>query len=260
VAAGFSSTLIATMLGAGGGLIGIPILHYIFMQMGFSSTDAMIMTAGTASLSMVMSAPRAMFAYMKRDQMDWDLAKQLFIPTMLGCMASHMAGLTGSGHVMQVVFAVLVTVIGIYMLLGKEYRHFVSTTPSNTVWWTFAFFLGMICPLVGIGGAVVAVPFMTAMRVPIRKAIGTSAVIALAVGVTSFLPYMQMHVDGADNMPFTIGAVHIVAALLFFAAGYLGQPLGLYLQNRFTGKQLRRMFATVLFISAARFFWLIFTA
>ncbi|MGE3770299.1 MAG: sulfite exporter TauE/SafE family protein [Bdellovibrionales bacterium] len=257
LAAGFSSTLVSTMLGAGGGLIAIPVLQFIFMQVGLSSADAMVMTVGTAAFAMMLTGPRAMAIYMKRDQLDWGLAKQLFFPTVLGCWVAYLFGLTGSGELMKIVFAVLVTLIGLFMLFGGEKHYLTKERPGNLVWWGFAFILGIICSLVGIGGGIIAVPLMAACHVPLRRAIGTSAIITCAVGFMSFLTYMQIDLQGVD-MPFTIGSVHILAAILFFLAGYVGMPVGAWLQQKFTSQQLRYLFATVLFCSAARFFWLIF--
>jgi uncharacterized membrane protein YfcA len=257
LAAGFSSSMISTMLGTGGGLIAIPVLQFIFMQVGLNSNDAMIMTVGTAAFAMMLTGPRALVTYMKRDQLDWDLARNLFWPTVLGCLASHMLGLTGSGMAMKILFAVMVTLVAIYMLFGGDKYHLTKTKPGNAVWWPFAFGLGVLCPLVGIGGALIAVPFMVACHVPLRRAIGTSAVITCAVGFMSFLTYMQITTPGGD-MPFTIGAVHILAGILFFLAGYVGIPVGIWLNNQFTTKQLRQLFSAVLLVSAARFFWLIF--
>ena len=120
VAAGFSSSFIAGVLGAGGGLIAIPLLQAVIMRLGFDSTAAMELTVGTMSLGMIMMSALSSWRERRLGTIDWTPMKHWVLPVTLGVLSTHLLGLAQSGEAMKIAFALLVVGIAVYMLFGRE--------------------------------------------------------------------------------------------------------------------------------------------
>ena len=251
-AAGFSSSFVAGVLGAGGGLIAIPLLQAVLMRLGLDSTTAMELTVGTMSLGMVMMSFLSSLRESRLGTIDWEPMKHWIIPVTLGVLSTHLLGLAQSGEVMKITFALLVVVIAGYMMFGREEWKLYDKIPLGPVWWAMGLAFGFVCSLVGIGGSIVAIPLMVACGVSIHKAITSSVVLGMMVGIPSVLFYLQAP---TIKLAGTVGYVNFWIAGLLMITGLLGRPVGLWVQRRIPAHHLRHAFSAVLVVAATRLCW-----
>lgn len=252
-AGAFSASLIATLVGAGGGLIIIPIMHFVFTQMGLDNSTAMLLTVGTSACSMLFTGPRAIARHHRIKNIDWDVVKHMAPPVLLGALLTHALGFSSDAQILKIVFAVMAAAIGLYLLLGHERWRYADHVPLGPKWWAFSLVLGMLCPLVGITGTVIAIPAMVACGMSLRRSIGTGSVLTLMIGIPSTAVYaMAAPID----FPFTLGLISIPTVLIIALASYFAIPLGVRMQQKIPSDILRVIFALLLFVSSGRFMWL----
>ncbi|WP_224282608.1 sulfite exporter TauE/SafE family protein, partial [Streptomyces sp. LS1784] len=102
--------------------------------------------------------------------------------------------------------------------------------------------LGAVTGLLGVGGGFLAVPaLVSVLRLPMRKAVGTSLVVILVNSVVSLAT--RLTVTGISLDPAIFGP--------FVGAAVLGAWDGRRLAAKLTGTALQRAFAVVLLTVAA---------
>lgn len=101
------------------------------------------------------------------------------------------------------------------------------------------------------GGSLV-VPFLTWCNVKIQHAIGTSAAIGLPIALAGSLGYM-LSGWGAQGLPaYSVGYVYMPAVLLISLMSVFTAPLGAKLAHRLPVVMLKRIFAVILLLLAAK--------
>lgn len=247
-ATGFSTSFLGGILGAGSGLVLIPILQYLFTMFGLSSDAAMELTVGTTSFSMIFSSAMSTRREINKGLIEWAAMKQWIVPVLLGVAATHMLGLA-TGYMMKLVFAAVMVLLSVYMLAGKEHWRLADRVPLGPKWMAVGFVFGFVCSLAGVGGAILAIPLLVSCGVPLARAMSSCVVLGLMIGIPSTFYYIQMP---TINAPFTLGYINFLAAAVLFVTGQYGRPLGLWVQARMSPELLRKVFAALLVVSATR--------
>jgi uncharacterized membrane protein YfcA len=112
--------------------------------------------------------------------------------------------------------------------------------------------IGGLSSLVAIGGTVMSVPFMIYCNVPIIQAVGTAAAIGFPIAVGGTIGYLYTGWNASGLPPWSFGYVYLPALAGITIASVLTAPLGAWLAHRVPGKTLKRIFAGLLFLVAAR--------
>jgi uncharacterized membrane protein YfcA len=112
--------------------------------------------------------------------------------------------------------------------------------------------IGGVASLVAAGGAFLCIPFLAWCRVPLRRAIGTAAAIGLPIALAGTLGYVLQGLR-AEGLPSpTLGYVYLPALVLVVATSMAAAPLGARVAHRLPVKQLRIIFALLLYVLAVR--------
>jgi len=111
--------------------------------------------------------------------------------------------------------------------------------------------IGTLAALVGAGGGFVSVPFMTTHNVNIHNAVATSAALGFPIALAGTLGYVIAGWSIHDMPPGAVGFIYLPALIAISVASVLTAPLGARLAHRMDVRQLRRMFALLLYALAA---------
>jgi uncharacterized protein len=112
--------------------------------------------------------------------------------------------------------------------------------------------IGGLSSLVAIGGAVMSVPFMIFCNVPIIQAVGTAAAIGIPIAVGGMIGYLYTGWNATGLPAWSVGYVYLPALVGITIASVLTAPLGARFAHRVPGRMLKRIFAALLFVLAAR--------
>jgi uncharacterized membrane protein YfcA len=115
--------------------------------------------------------------------------------------------------------------------------------------------IGALSALVGAGGGFVSVPFMVWCNVPIHAAVATSAALGLPIALAGTAGHLlaASSVQGAPAAAF--GHIYLPALVLIACASVLFAPLGAWAAHKLDTRQLKRIFAVMLYLLAAYMAW-----
>jgi uncharacterized membrane protein YfcA len=253
-ASGLVISCVATFLGVGGGIMMVPLLIFLFPELGVSPACAVHLAIGTSLLVIFIRSIPAAISYRNRDlivsRAVIPLALTSIIGTFLGSnLAAHLPGDT-----LRKVFAFIMFAAALRMAFSRPIR--TGESEPKMTWWMLLFVgstAGFFSSLLGIGGGLVSVPLMGyVLKFPTKKLAGTSTAIMIFTSLAGMLQYVYFGYGSAELPACAVGYVHWAAAVPLAAGGMLSAPLGAYLNHRLNVTVFKQAFAVVLVIVAVR--------
>jgi uncharacterized membrane protein YfcA len=224
IAGGFIGAVLG-FIGAGGAMLSVPILLYIF--------DFTPQTATTAALAVVLTA--AISGLLPKIKSKEVLFKEALIIWALGLSTNITFSILAyrlSDSVLTTGLAFVLIVAGTSMLI----KPIAGTEKRVPLLWLIliSLVIGILTGLFGIGGGFLAIPILVLFfKVPQGKAAGTSLAIIAINSITAFFGHYQSW----DNVDWKIPLVMAVAAVIIarLASIKSGQMNQAFLRNAFAG-------------------------
>jgi uncharacterized membrane protein YfcA len=232
LAGGFIGSVLG-FVGAGGAMVSVPILLYIFHFSNEAATIAALVIVGLAAASGALPKFATKEVLVREAVSIWGIG--LATTLSMTALASHI-----NTKVLHSGFALVLIVAGASMLRGP-----ITANPERRmpvpVLILISLIIGTLTGLFGIGGGFLAIPVLVLFyNTPQNKAAGTSLLIIAMNCTTSFLErYKSWHIVDWKT-PLTIAAVAIVISRL------ASQRSG-----RMNAKLLKSAFAYLLFSLSA---------
>jgi uncharacterized protein len=252
---GLVTGFLAGLLGIGGGMVMVPVLALLLTQRGVPGGLAVKMAIATAMATILFTSLSTMRAHQRRGAIRWDIVRGLAPGIVLGGLTAG-AGVFAlvKGQVLALFFAVFVAIMATRMLRAT------TPEPSRRLPAARGLFavgggIGLLSGLVGAGGAFLAVPFMTRSNVPIHNAVATGAAIGFPVALASTAGYIIGGWSQPAPLPGALGFLYLPALAVISVASVLIAPLGARTAHSLDVRQLRRLFALLLYVLAADMTW-----
>jgi len=251
VALGLSTGFLAGLLGIGGGMIMVPFITIILSGRSVAPDLTVKMAIATSMATIIFTSISSVRAHHRRGAVRWDLVKGLAPGIILGGAVASMgvfALLKGSS--LALVFAIFVGFSATQMFLDKK------PAPTRQVPGTAGLMgaggvIGFLSGLVGAGGGFISVPFMTWCNVTIHNAVATSAALGLPIALANVAGYV-ISGQGVQNLPpHSFGYIWLPALAVIATCSVLTAPLGARAAHKLPVKQLKRVFASILYVLAA---------
>jgi uncharacterized membrane protein YfcA len=224
IAGGFIGAVLG-FIGAGGAMLSVPILLYIF--------DFTPQTATTAALAVVLTA--AISGLLPKIKSEEVLFREALIIWALGLSTNITFSILAyrlSDSVLTTGLAFVLIVAGTSMLI----KPIAGTEKRVPLLWLIliSLVIGILTGLFGIGGGFLAIPILVLFfKVPQGKAAGTSLAIIAINSITAFFGHYQSW----DNVDWKIPLVMAVAAVIIarLASIKSGQMNQAFLRKAFAG-------------------------
>ncbi len=243
----FLGGFVSGVFGGGAGLILVP-GFYLLMQYAYPENDHLMQVAIASSIAS--GVLLGLFASLKQHKY-----KQICYHTLRWAMVSVLVGgLLGvflmsviSSNELKVTFAVIVIAMAIWMWrkLKVVLKVWEAPLPLKALG---AFISGMFTMLSGV--SVFFVPFLIKCGLDIRKSIGTSTVITMAICLVMsfFVIVFGWH---AHNLPpYSVGYLNIVFFLVSLIPSVIGVILGVKVTALISHKYLQIIYIIMMFIVA----------
>ena len=248
---GLCTGFLAGLLGIGGGMIMVPFLTIILSGRGVAPDLAVKMAIATSMATIIFTSISSVRAHHKRGAVRWDLVKGLAPGIVLGGMVASMGVFALlKGAWLALFFAAFVSFSATQMFLDKK------PAPSRQVPGTAGLLgaggvIGFLSGLVGAGGGFVSVPFMAWCNVAIHNAVATSAALGFPIALANVVGYV-ISGQGLKNLPeHSFGYLWLPALGVIAACSVLTAPIGAKAAHKLPVKQLKRAFASILYLLAA---------
>jgi uncharacterized membrane protein YfcA len=210
-------------LGAGGAILTMPILVYVFNIPAFQATTSSLMIVGTTALFGTWRY-RKDIAYQKALMLSLPSLCAVFLMrfTIIPMIPEDIFGYSRDRLLMRL-FAVVLLLVG-YLMLNKSNNHTFQSV-SNFKAILAGFFLGLLTGLLGIGGGFLIIPLLILVcGLEMKQAVGTSL---LMIVLNS---WMGLLADRQGIMPFN--QLHIIFCTLLSLTGMMiGRAINLHLSS-----------------------------
>jgi uncharacterized membrane protein YfcA len=247
---GTVSGFLAGLLGIGGGLIIVPALVYALPHAGYGPEVLMQTAIGSSLAVIVFTAISSIRAHHRAGYVEWPVVRAIAPGVCAGALAG--AALAGNlpGHTLRVIYLVFLLAAATQMLL--ERRPAGGAEPGRLGFAAAGLVIGVFSSLVGIGGGTLSTPFLLWCRRSIHAAVASSAAIGLPIALSGSAGFILAGLDRLGLPEGSTGFVAWPAVLTVGGASVLLAPLGAAVSHRVPQRPLKRIFACLLLLLAAR--------
>src|ERR1700687_101275 len=261
VAVGGLSGFLAGLVGVGGGAILFPVFYECFRLAGVPLEVRMPLCVGTSLAVIIPTSIRSYRAHFARGAVEVPPLKAGWLPVLIGVIAGSVTARYAPELLFRIVFVAVAWSAAARLLLGRENWKFGDDLPKGPLMKVYGFCVGIFATLMGIGGGLLSNLLMTFYGRPIHQAVATSSALALLISIPGALGYIyavwpaaQRYPDvAALQLPFAIGYISLIGAVLVMPTGLLTAPLGVKVAHAMSKRALEMAYGSYLFIVGGRF-------
>jgi uncharacterized membrane protein YfcA len=261
VAVGALSGFLAGVFGIGGGAILVPVFYECFRLAGVPLEVRMPLCVGTSLAVIIPTSIRSWRAHQRRGAVDMEIVRAWWLPVLAGVIAGSVTARYAPERLFKVVFVAVAWSAAARLLLAREAWKFGDDLPRGLLMKIYGFFIGILSTLMGVGGGLFSNLLMTFYGRPIHQAVATSSALAVLISIPGALGYIyagwpvaaRYPEIAALQMPFAIGYVSLIGAVLVMPTSLLTAPLGVRAAHAMSKPALEMAFGTYLFIVGGRF-------
>jgi uncharacterized membrane protein YfcA len=252
---GLFTGFLAGLLGIGGGMLLVPFLTYILGTRGILPDLSVKVAIATSMATIMFTSISSVRAHHKRGAVRWDIVKGLAPGIVLGGFVASLGVFALlKGSFLAIFFGLFVSFSATQMFLDRKPAP-TRQMPGRAGQVSAGGVIGFLSGLVGAGGGFVSVPFMTWCNVAIHQAVATSAALGFPIALANVIGYVigGQGVPGLPNASW--GYVWLPALAVIATCSVVTAPLGAKAAHSLPVKQLKRVFASLLFGLAAYMLW-----
>lgn len=254
VATGAAVGWIAGLLGIGGGMTLVPILAALFAAQAIGGDHTVHLALATAMASAAFTSSASVREHHKHGAVDWSLVKR-FVPGMAtGSLLASFASGWVSQRALALAFAVIVFAAAINMMVGRKPKAS-HVWPGAMALFMLGAVIGAISGLVSAGGTFLLMPVMLYFGVAMHTAIGTGAAIGIPVTAIGTLGYIAAGWRTPGLPDPHLGFVYLPALAGLVLGSLVTAPMGARAAHRLPVATLKRVFALLMILLAARMAW-----
>ena len=261
VAVGAVSGFFAGVFGIGGGAILVPVFYECFRLAGVPLEVRMPLCIGTSLAIIIPTSISSFRAHYARGAVDMEILKAWLLPIVIGVIAGGVTARYAPERLFKIVFVCVAWTAAARLIFGRAGWKLGDEFPRGPLMKAYGFVVGLLSTLMGVGGGLFANLLMTFYGRPIHQAVATSSALAVLISIPGALGYVYAGWPAAARfpdvaalqMPFAIGYVSLIGALLVMPTTLITAPLGVKLAHALSKRALEMAFGTYLFIVGGRF-------
>lgn len=242
--------IMAGILGIGGGIIVVPGLAFIFRYAGLIPEDAIMhVAAGSSLAAMILTSQSSLRAHLRMGEILWPIFYKLWPGIVLGVIAGVCLAKMIPTHWLELIFGIFLLLVAVKMMLDKKSIH-AERFPPEWVNRLISFIIGLKSGMLGVGGGVLIIPYLTYCGVAIRKIAAVSNLCTLTVATLGTLLFILTGWDEMKTVPFALGFVYWPAVIGVAIPSMVFAPLGVKLNYILPTRYLKWVFLVILLITA----------
>lgn len=247
---GAATGFAAGLLGIGGGMPLVPFITLLLAAKKIPEELVVHMAIATSLATIMFTSVSSVRAHHKRGMVSWNIVRLLAPGIVIGSWIGPWIGQQMSSSGLALFFAVFVAFSATQMLIDKKpvASRDLPKTPGML---GAGGMIGLLSGLVGAGGGLISVPFMTWCNVKIHNAVATSAALGFPIAFAGTLSNIYYGMREPALPAGSLGFVYLPALLVITLASVVTAPIGARTAHSLPVKALKRAFAVVLYALAA---------
>lgn len=245
LAAGAYAGFVSGLLGLGGAVVVVPALTLAFTLQGIDAREVERMAIATSLASLAFTSLASMRAHAARGAVDGAIVRTLAPGVVAGTFVGALVAARLPSAVLQALFVVAIAAIALSLAL--DLRPAPSRElPGRAGLAVAGATIGGVSSLVGLGGGVLTIPFLTWCNVGIHRAIGTSTAVGVLIAIAGTAGFVVAGWHRPTLPAATLGYVHLPSLAAVVLASVVVAPLGASIAHRCDASSLKRVFACVI--------------
>jgi uncharacterized protein len=261
VAVGALSGFLAGLFGIGGGAILVPVFYECFRLAGVPLEVRMPLCIGTSLAIIIPTSITSFRAHFDRGAVDMVILKQWWLPVVIGVLAGSVTARYAPERLFKIVFVMVAYSAAARLLLARDGWKIGEDFPKGPLMKLYGFVVGLLSTLMGVGGGLFLNLLMTFYGRPIHQAVATSSALAVLISIPGAIGYVYAGWPAAAHypevvalqLPFAIGYISLIGAVLVMPTSLLIAPLGVRVAHAMSKRTLEMAFGCYLLIVASRF-------
>ncbi|WP_441244385.1 sulfite exporter TauE/SafE family protein [Tardiphaga sp. 768_D3_N2_1] len=261
IAVGALAGFLAGVFGIGGGAILVPVFYECFRIAGVPLEVRMPLCIGTSLAIIIPTSIRSFRAHMARGAVDMEILRKWWWPILIGVIIGSVTARYAPERLFKIVFVAVAWSAAARLLLARDGWKLGNDLPDGPLMKIYGFFVGLLSTLMGIGGGLFSNLLMTFYGRPIHQAVATSSALAVLISIPGAIGYIYAGWPAAAHfpdvaalqLPFAVGYVSLIGALLVMPTSLLVAPFGVKAAHAMSKRALEMAFGIYLFIVGGRF-------
>ncbi len=233
---------LAGLLGIGGGIVLVPVFLLLLPHLNIPTEMAIHIAIGTSLGAIILTSYSAALGHRKRGNISWPVARALLPGIIIGSISGGFIADGMSAETLTRIFAIFLLLMALKMVLPVNTSR-ERPLPSPSILFFSAMAIGAFSALMGIGGGVILVPFLTFFGLEMRKSIGCAAAAGIAVALFGCLSYVIAGWNEPGLPQYAVGYVYLPAQFGVIATAIFTARLGVKAAAILPIKLLKRIFA-----------------
>lgn len=251
---GIAAGILSGLFGVGGGIVIVPSLLAVYAFNHFDSPYIVHITIATSLFIIIFTSISSAHKHFGLGNVEWKAALYIGLSSAVTVFLFSKIAILLPGDVLKHIFSVVLIIVALKMLFDKKSRQDERerSHPENFSPWIslgIGTLSGAIAAFSGLGGGVFVIPLMHyLMKVPFKRAIGTSSAAILITAVAGVISYFINSPAGAVTIPYSFGMVDTLSALPVIAASIPFARVGVYINKKTQNYLLSKLFAAFIII------------
>src|SRR5450631_1416687 len=258
---GALSGFLAGVFGIGGGAILVPVFYECFRLAGVPLEVRMPLCIGTSLAIIIPTSITSFRAHFHRGAVDMEILKAWLLPVVIGVLAGSVTARYAPERLFKIVFVMVAYSAATRLLLARDSWKIGEDFPKGPLMKLYGFVVGLLSTLMGVGGGLFLNLLMTFYGRPIHQAVATSSALAVFISIPGAIGYVYAGWPAAAHypavaalqLPFAIGYVSLIGAVLVIPTSLLTAPLGVRVAHAMSKRTLETAFGCYMFLVGGRF-------
>lgn len=245
VAAGIVAGFVAGLFGVGGGVIAVPVLRFLADALGWPPDQTMHLAVATSTATVLPTAISSARAHLRQGTADRELTWRWAPPMAIAAVTAAVLAPYISTALLTAVFATFAAIVGLRMAAAGDWS-LRSTLPSPAAQRGLAAAVGWFSSWMGIGAGTLGVPTLTAVGVPMHRAVGTAALLGVFVSAPALAGWLLRSPAAPAVAGPSVGHIQLLPLAAMLVPMVLLAPAGARIAKSLPARNLRRIFGIFL--------------
>lgn len=209
----------------------------------------MPVAVGTSLAIMVFTSQSSVRAHYKLSDILWPIYRQLAAGIAIGTLMGGILAVFIPTSWLKMLLIVFLLLVAAKMFFDRNATH-PQRFPPRWLHVLVSFLIGLNSGLLGLGGGLLIIPYLTWCGVDIRKIAAISALCTMTVSIIGTMVFIMTGIHEPGLPPWSLGYVYLFAVFCMALPSSLAAPLGARLSYILPVKQLKYGFIILLIITA----------